>query len=66
MILWENNGRYYLITIIVDRCIFCYKYICSDLSDKIINNYNNGNLYTTYSKVPIKLNVKYSKDWYDN
>lgn len=35
---------------------------CEYLSDKIINNYNNGNLYTTYGKVPIKLNVSYKSE----
>ena len=35
---------------------------CKYLSDKIINNYNNGNLYTTYGKVPIKLNVSYKSE----
>ena len=50
-----NNGNIYT----------TYGTFCSDLSDKIINNYNNGNIYTTYGKVPIKLNVKYSRDWHD-
>ena len=38
---------------------------CKYLSDKIINNYNNGNIYTTYGKVPIKLEVDYRKFYID-
>ena len=69
---WFGNKTSYLIhggTDYEDNCGIdlssAINTFCSDLSDKITNNYNNGNLYTTYGKVPIKLNVKYSRDWHD-
>lgn len=69
---WFGNKTSYLIhggTDYEDNCGIdlssAINTFCSDLSDKITNNYNNSNLYTTYGKVPIKLKVKYSRDWHD-
>ena len=66
---WFGNKTSYLIhggTDYEDNCGIdlssAINTFCSDLSDKIINNYNNGNIYTTYGKVPIKLNVSYKSE----
>ena len=66
---WFGNKTSYLIhggTDYEDNCGIdlssAINTFCSDLSDKITNNYNNGNLYTTYGKVPIKLNVSYKSE----
>ena len=66
---WFGNKTSYLIhggTDYEDNCGIdlssAINTFCSDLSDKITNNYNNGNIYTTYGKVPIKLNVSYKSE----